>query len=91
MNVREAQEHARENIVPAPFATIRNGLPCVGTHWIPGWDREVAIVAATFEAAFEQFGQVCPPAYLPVPVSAYARTCWRDRLAAHVSFARANE
>jgi hypothetical protein len=80
MNIREAQEHAGQWIVPSPFATVRNGLPCVGTEGFPSVDEEIAVTAPTFEEAFELFGRVCPPAYLPIRVESYAGIPWRENL-----------
>jgi hypothetical protein len=80
MNILDARAHASQWIVPSPFATFRGGLACVGTHVAPGFDGEVAVTAPTFEEAFELFGRVCPPSYLPVSVEAYAGTAWRQEL-----------
>lgn len=89
MNIIEAKAHADATIVPEPIVTVRAGLPCVGTRHLSGFEGEVLVTAPTFEAAFQRLGEVCPPAYLPIPVSAYAGTPWRQTLEAHLARERA--
>jgi hypothetical protein len=88
MNILAARVHASRWIVPSPFATVRDGRPCVGTSVFPSIDEEIAVTAPTFEEAFELLGRVCPPAYLPVPVEAYAGTPWRRELLAYLARGR---
>lgn len=91
MNASEAKQHAAANIVPEPIVTVRGGLPCVGTRNMPGFEAgaEVLVTAQTYEEAFAEFGRVCPPAYLPISVEAYADTPWREVLEARLARERA--
>jgi hypothetical protein len=89
INLSEATAHAAANIVPEPIVTVRGGLPCVGTRGPPGFEAdEVLVTAPTFEEAFARFGQVCPPAYLPIPVELYALTSWREALEVYLAIER---